>query len=166
MAVTFHQTPDTYTPSDNPVLWTFSSNQTAQPNFAYLVKVYINDTLVANELRFPQNGIYSRFDARDYTSDNCASPAISEDIIVDANNYCTVRITVTERYGDPVADGASTAETNITAFKARFNDWDFIDWTASDYIYGTDSMLHRWVLVPAKSLIYNKKSIRKIIVSH
>lgn len=134
MAVTIHTTPDTYTPSDNPVVWTFSSDQTAQDNFVYIVSVYVNDSLVANELRFPESGIYSRFDASSYASNNCNTPTISSSLYADAANYCTVRITVTERYGTPATDQASSAASNITCWKARMEDNDFIDWTPNDYI--------------------------------
>lgn len=129
MSVTIHQTPQDYTPSDNPVVWTFSSNQTGQANFAYAVKVFINDTQVATELLFPESGIYTRFDASGYAMNYCNTPELPTTLYGDAANYCTVRITVTERYGSPVADGASSAATNITCWKARmFDD----EWTAFD----------------------------------
>src|SRR3990167_1684754 len=139
MSVTIHQTPESYTPSDNPIVWTFSSDQTAQPNFVYAVKVFINDAQVATDLVFPTNGIYAYYDASWIASTNCQPPTISTDLVVDANNYCTVKITIVERYGDPVADGASTAGTNITACKARMLDDDFVDWDPTDYIFGTSA---------------------------
>lgn len=139
MAVNFHQNPESYTPSDNPIIWTFSSDQTAQPNFVYAVKVFINDTQIATDLVFPTNGIYARYDASWAASVNCQPPAISTDLVVDANNYCTIRITVVERYGDPVADGANAAASNITAWKARMLDDEFVDWDPTDYIFGTNA---------------------------
>lgn len=136
MAVTIHQTPEDFTPSDNPIVWVFSSNQTAQDNFYYLVKVYVNDNLVGNEVYFPESGIYSRFDGSSYASNNCNTPQISDDLLADAANYCEIRITIVERYGSPVADGASTVGTNIVAWKARMDDEDFVAWDPTDYIYG------------------------------
>jgi len=139
MSVTIHQTPESYTPSDNPIIWTFSSDQTAQPNFVYAVKVFINDVQVATDLVFPTSGIYARYDASWIASVNCQPPTISSDLVVDANNYCKVKITIVERYGDPVADGANAAGTNITAWKARMLDDDFVDWDPADYIFGTSA---------------------------
>ena len=139
MAVTIHQTPESYTPSDNPVTWTFSSDQTAQQNFVYAIKVFINDTQVATDLVSPTNGINAYYDASSFASAYCGAPTVSADLVVNANNYCTVRITITERYGDPVADGASTAATNITTWKARMLDDDFSDWDPADYIFGTNA---------------------------
>lgn len=139
MSVTIHQTPASYTPSDNPIVWTFSSNQTAQPNFVYVVKVYINNVLVKNEMVFPENGIYAKYDASDWASNACNTPTISADLIVNANNYCQVKITVVERYGVTPADQASAAASNIVAFKARMNDDDYINWDPADYIFGTNA---------------------------
>lgn len=135
MAVTIHQTPESFTPSDNPIVWVFSSNQTAQNNFYYLIKVYVNDTLAGNEVYFPESGIYSRFDGSAYASNACNTPSISSDLLADAANYCEIRITVVERYGNPVADQASSAASNIVAWKARMTDEDFVNWAAAGYIY-------------------------------
>jgi hypothetical protein len=135
MAVTIHQTPKSFNPSDNPVVWTFSSDQTAQPNFVYVVQLYINDTLVANELAFPENNINARFDASGYASNACSIPTIGDDLIADAANYCEVRITVVERYGTPPADQANSAASNVVCWKAKMFDDDWIDWTPADYIY-------------------------------
>ena len=120
MAITIHDTPQTYTPSDNPVVWTFSSNQTAQNNFAYLVDVYINDTLVAeSELIFPEDGIYARFDATNFASNNCDQPSLITGALVgNADNYCQVKIRVWEYYGTTPTKQASQTTSNIYAWKA------------------------------------------------
>lgn len=134
MAVTIHDTPDDYTPSDNPIVWTFSSDQTAQPNFAFIVDVYVNDTLAAEELVFLESGIYARFDATNFGSNNCNIPTLPSGINGDAQNYCDLRITVHEYYGDPPSKQANSAATNIKAFKSGLEDFDFIDWDATNYI--------------------------------
>jgi len=137
MALTIHQTPDNYTPSDNPIIWTFSSDETTEPNFYYMVKVYINDVLIGNDPVYPTNGIYAYYDASWIASVNCQPPVISSDILADASNYCKVRITIVERYGVVVADGASINASNITAWKARMLDDDFMSWDSTGYVYGS-----------------------------
>jgi len=52
MAVTFHDIPQKYAPSDNPVTYRFSSNQTAGANFSFLVETYINGAVVATDKVF------------------------------------------------------------------------------------------------------------------
>lgn len=149
MAVTIHQTPESYTPSDNPIVWTFSSDQTAQPNFVYAIKVFVNDVQVATDLAFPTNGIYAYYDASWIASVNCPDPVISDSLLANAANYCTVRITIVERYGNPVADGSSAVGTNITAWKARMLDEDFINWNPGDYTYNAPGrFLHNYPNTP------------------
>lgn len=134
MAVTIHDSPQDFTPSDNPINWTFSSDQTAQTNFSFLVEVYINGVLFANELIFPDNGIYGRFDGSSYASTNCSVPNISDSFLDNANNNGYISITVIERYGDPIADQASASSSDVNFYKARLDDEDFVDYTATDYI--------------------------------
>jgi len=134
MAVTIHQTPEAFTPSDNPVVWTFSSDQTAQSNFYYQISIYIDDALVAEEQIFPESGIYAKYDASDWASNSCNRPTTSTAMEADAANTCEVRITITERYGTPVADQASTAGTNIVCWKAGMFNEDFAAWDSSAYV--------------------------------
>jgi hypothetical protein len=42
MAITFNQIPQVLTPSDNDVMFVFTSNQSAQPNFEFKVEVLVN----------------------------------------------------------------------------------------------------------------------------
>lgn len=137
MAVTIHQNPETFTPSDNPVVWTFSSDQTAQANFSYEVEVFINNVSVGVERVFPSSGINSKYDASHYTSNYCNIPDISNDIIYPANNYCLCKITVTESYGTPATTHLSATSSNVTAWKAKLNDVDYETWDPADFILGT-----------------------------
>jgi hypothetical protein len=139
MAVTIHTTPESYTPSDNPVVWTFSSDQTAQDNFSFIVQVYINDVQVGEEQVFLESGIYAKYNASHYTSNACNIPTISDDIVYQANNYCTCKITVYENYGTPPTNQASAAASNVTTWKAKLNDVDYASWDPADYIYGTNA---------------------------
>ncbi len=134
MAVTIHNTPQAYTPSDNPVNWTFSSDMTDEDNFVFLVEIYVNDALVTNELVFPDNGINGRFDAKSYASNGCDSPRINNVIFQDALNYTKIKIKVIERYGDPVEDEASATSDNVYVWKARLDDDDFVVYDSDDYV--------------------------------
>jgi len=133
MAITIHNLPVSYTPSDNPVSYTFSSDKTAEDNFVYLVKVYINNDLIANEYVYPDNGIFGRIDVSNHTSNRCKTPAISNAFVSDAGNYCKVRITVVERYGAVPANYLSAIAPNIIAWKSRMDNNDYIDWIDGEY---------------------------------
>jgi hypothetical protein len=137
MAVTIHQSPQPFTPSDNPIVWVFSSNQTAQANFSYLVSVYINGALDSDNIVFPEDGIYAEFDASGIVSRNTQAPVISQEPIEDAQNYCTSYIIITERYGSPPASQASATSSTITCWKARITDEAFEVYDDADYIMGS-----------------------------
>ena len=133
MALTIHDNPVNYTPSGNPVVWTFSSDQTAQANFSYLVEVYVGGTLRGRQQIFPGNGIYGRIDVSGYAETYTFPPTLSNSFVVDAANYNEVYITIIERYGDPIADGATLTSSAYTVFKSKQTDTDFINWDPALY---------------------------------
>ena len=65
MAVTINSSPQLFTPSDNPIIWSFSSNATANTNFSYLVEVYVRGSLTGTHQIYPAVGIYSHIDVSD-----------------------------------------------------------------------------------------------------
>ena len=135
MAVTIHKSPQSFTPSDNPVVWVFSSNQTAQANFSYLVEVYINGNLDSqNGPIFPTSGINAWFDAHEITSRSVNKPVITDEPIDDAENYCNVYIKVIERYGSPVASYASATSSTVKVWKAKLSNLDFEAYDATEYV--------------------------------
>lgn len=53
MAITLLQSPDAYTPGSNSQRWVASSNQTAQPNFAYTIVITDNITSTPYTFQYP-----------------------------------------------------------------------------------------------------------------
>lgn len=134
MAVTIHDEPQDYTPSGNPVVFTFSSDQTGQANFSYLVEVSVNGTVQGRQQVFPGNGINGRIDCTSYAERFTSAPAMSTDYQTSALNNATIQINVFERFGDPIADGANTLSSTINVFKSRLSDVDFINWDHQEYL--------------------------------
>jgi hypothetical protein len=134
MAVTILTRPNDFSPSGNPITWTFSSDQTAQANFSYLVEIYVNGQLRNRETRFPEDGIKAKFNASSYAERFCNSPIISNDLSTDASNTAELSIKIIERYGNPIADGADITSTQITVYKAKLTDADFIAFDSNDYV--------------------------------
>ena len=139
MAVTIHNSPQSYTPSDNPITWRFSSNQTLQVNFSFFIEVYVNGVLTGDHLVFPEDGIYAHFDAWEDASIACNKPIIGSSFETSAGNNAEIYIKVYERYGNPATNQASATSSTVTVFKACLSDIDWIDFTASDYIYSSGS---------------------------
>jgi hypothetical protein len=144
MAVTISQSPQAATPSDNPILWVFSSDQTAQANFKYRVTVYINSNVHSAHDIVPEFGIYAKFDASEIASALCSSAVlIAPYATIDAGNYLYVHIVVTEYYGTPATPQASATATQVLAFKARLSNNGFVQYNLNNY--QQQSGLGRWL---------------------
>jgi len=133
MAVTIHQLPQAVSPSDNPMVFTFSSDQTAQDNFSYFVDVYINGTLIKTEQVYPENGIYARYDISAWCSNYCDKPTLTSSLVADAENTCYYQIQVWENYGTPPSNQGQATSTLQYAYKGGLDDYDFIDYDYTDY---------------------------------
>lgn len=165
MAVTILSTPQDYTPSGNPVVFTFSSDQTAQANFSYLVEVYVDGTLRGRQQIFPESGVRARIDCTSYAESYTSAPVVSTDIQTDAGNYAEIYVTVIERYGDPIADGASATSSTIKVFKARLSDIDFINWDSSLYEFGSGALYLNTFPREERLLCGNDEQLRLLSIS-
>lgn len=138
MAITVHSTPASYTPSDNPVTWVFSSDQTGQANFSFVIEVHINGTSVGEHLVFPEVGSRAHFDASEIASIYCDHADRGQSgFSADAANHKQVRLKIQERYGDPATIQGTNTTAEITAFKARLPDDEWESWDHT--VYKTDS---------------------------
>jgi len=130
MAVTFHDIPQKYAPSDNPVTYRFSSDQTAQANFSFLVETYINGAVVATDKVFPENGIYAHFDASTITRYIVPTPTISTVISQNSGTMNLIKVKVTEYYGTTPTAQATATSTETYTFKACLSNEA---WISSDF---------------------------------
>ena len=122
MAVTIHTSPANWSPSDNPLTFRFSSNQTAQANFSYVVRTYYNATLISEDLVFPEVGIYAHWDASPIVKNLLNTPTRKQTLWQNAGISGTVSITVYENYGTPPVNHASASSSTINIFKACLSD--------------------------------------------
>lgn len=133
MAVTINQQPTVfYLLSGNPIIWVFSSDQTAQPNFSYYVEIYIDLVLNSSHQVFPESGIYGKFDASQIAESELTAPNYTDLITgADANNNKAIYIKVYERYGaTPTLHSSATAASwNIFKGKLFMNTWINTDMT-------------------------------------
>ena len=139
MAITFHTQPQLFTPGSNPVVWTFSSDETAQPNFSYIVEVYVNSILHSTHQVFPQNGIYAKFNASEIARGLLSSPLILDGTLVTLYNsaFDYYTITVYEQYGTPPAIEASDSSNLQYVFNAALRHQDFVNWDYMNYNVST-----------------------------
>lgn len=143
MAVTIEQSPQTFTPSDNPVTWVFSSDQTSQPNFYFLVEVYLEDTpsvfeKIETHKIYPELENKAHFDASSITQRYCdainpnlAFSNIEKEATISRKFY----IKVIEYYGSPVSVGANQTSSTISPFKSRLKKAEFVNYDSQEYVF-------------------------------
>jgi len=119
MAVTIVQQPQNYSQSGQPMVFTFSSNQTGQANFSYVVEVYINSNLVYTAKLFPTTGIYGFFDCSEVAERYVNVSPIATTLVNDALNYNTIYLIVRENYGTPPTNQANATTSTKDFYKAK-----------------------------------------------
>lgn len=141
MAVTITQSPQLYTPSDNPVVWVFSSDETAQDNFTFIVELYIGGALDSRHLVFPERDEYAHFNAVERLTARIQKASITQVAVKDAENYNSCYIKVYEKYGTPATLQASATSSTIYPFKCCLSDAEFAAFDYTDYtISGTSKL--------------------------
>ena len=131
MAVTIYDEPQLIAPAGNPLVFTFSSNQTAQPNFSFVVEVYINSTLRLTQEVFRQFNTLGRIDVSEAVQSVLINPQITTDLEFDAtNSMVTYAIIVYEKYGSTPIIQASDTSTTLKAFNAAL---EYPQWRVFDY---------------------------------
>lgn len=125
MAVTIISSPELYTPSDNPVVWVFSSDQFSQANFSYVVEIYVNGNLSSVREVFPEVGARAHIDIQEETRIKTPVTQIGQsNVIADAANYSRFLIIIKERYGTTPAYHATVTSASIYCFKAALSPED------------------------------------------
>ena len=135
MAVTINSSPQLFTPSDNPIIWSFSSNATANTNFSYLVEVYVSGSLTGTHQVYPEVGIYSHIDVSDIVKPMIGTPDINQlTILGDALNNREVYIIVKEYYGTTPTVHSTATSSTINVWKARLDNKEFSNFDYTDYV--------------------------------
>lgn len=138
MAITITQSPQAVTPSDNPVTWVFDSTQTAQPNFYYLIEVYVATSvtfsLIERHKVFPEFGSIAHFDASSITE----RYANVNDLTI-RQLMPRIKIKIIEKYNNTT--GSDTTSSEIKFWKARLSRSKFVNYNFSEYyLTGTNTI--------------------------
>jgi len=133
MAVTIHTTPAAFSPSDNPLTFRFSSNQTAQANFSYIVKTFLNTVEIGEDRVFPESGIYAHYDCSNIVRGLMPSPSFSTALWQNSGTNSSLYITVTEEYGTTPTLQASATSSTIKIFKGRLSDREWESFSSATW---------------------------------
>ena len=132
MAVTIYDEPQLISPAGNPLMFTFSSDQTGQDNFSFIIEVYVNSALHSTHQVFRQFGTLSKFDCSGILASTLSSPLIVDGTLTTfydsaINEY---NIIVYEKYGATPAIQANASSSTRYAFNGslRHQDWIVFDY--------------------------------------
>ena len=148
MAVTIYDQPQLIAPAGNPLVFTFSSDQTAQDNFSFIVEVYINSTLRLTQEVFRQFSTLGRIDVSEAVQSTLSSPLVVDGSLTTLyesaiNEYYIV---VYEKYGaTPVIEASDTSNT-VIGFNGSLRHQDFINFNYQEYNADSDNPLTPGVL--------------------
>ena len=134
MAVTIYDEPQLISPAGNPLVFTFSSDQTGQPNFSFVVEVYIEGQLRITQEVFRQFNTLSRIDVSEAVQSVIANPQISTAIEYDAtDSMVEYYIIVYEKYGTTPTIQASDTSSTLLSFNGALEHPDWINFNYDDY---------------------------------
>lgn len=136
MAITIQSSPQTFNTASNPCVFTFSSTNTGQTNFSFLVELTVNGAIHSFHQVFAEDSNYGKFNCSEILRN-----ILKSNIVVDgsiATNYtdaiCTYKIRVKEKYGDPVAEqGSWVSSSTIRAINGSLKHQDWISYAYTDY---------------------------------
>jgi len=134
MAVSISQFPGDYTLSDNPLTFVFSSTQTAQANFSFIVETYFNAALVSVDRVFPEVSGYAHIDVSPIVKNLFNKPVINNSIYSESGISADINIKVIENYGTPPVDQADLTSATIPVIKGCLSDMAWTTYTAPDYM--------------------------------
>jgi len=135
MAITIQQQPQLFSTAGNPIVWTFESDETAQPNFSFIVELYIQGTLYSTHQVFPQFGVLSRFNASEAIKSILSSPLVLNGNLLTPylTAFTSAWIVVSEKYGTPPVIAASATAATMKPFNGALRHPEFINWNYLDY---------------------------------
>lgn len=139
MAITIRREPTIFDPACNPVEWTFESDEAAQPNFSFIVELYIDAALHSTHEVFPESANTGKFNAQAITRAAALNNTFTRtDLDIDTFVNYEWSITVYEKYGTPpVADlGSAESSLGLYLINGAFRQLKWIDWDYQDYSIG------------------------------
>lgn len=147
MAITIQSEPQDFNPVNNPCEFTFSSTQTGEDNFSFLVRLDINGSTHSFHQVFPESSNYGYFDASEILRSYVESKLITDGVIEVPTSTYTVSydIAVKERFGTPPADdpdGDGWVDSNtLTGINGALRKVEWTNYDHTDYVINTSNLL-------------------------
>lgn len=141
MAVSIYDEPQKYSTAGNPLMFTFDSTETGQPNFSFIVEVYINGSLHSTHQVFRQFNTLSKFDCSGILASTLSSPLIVDGTLTTfydsaINEYYII---VYEKYGTTPTTQDDQSSSTLYAFNGSLRHPDWIDFDYQNYNADTNN---------------------------
>ena len=153
MAVTIIQTPDKFTPSDNPIVYAFKQplniSGNTKYNVSFVVKTFVNGAEIGTFEIFPElstSDHYGKIDLSDKVRGYIPNHPVnnttsSPTFLYDTQNYVETYIEIREKYSifpdiDPEIQAAITTSSVTIPFKGSLSRSEFAVWDYSNYKKG------------------------------
>ena len=156
MAITIHDQPQLIAPASNPLVFTFSSTETAQDNFSFIVEVFVDSTMILTQQVFRQFNALSRIDVSGAIETYIRNTIPTTNLELDAtDSMVTYAIIVYEKYGDPAITQASATSTTLKAFNGslEYEDWINFDYAIYDPNQTQDAFFLTFFPLTSKRLV-------------
>ena len=156
MAITIHDQPQLIAPASNPLVFTFSSDETAQDNFSFIVEVFVDSTMILTQQVFRQFNALSRIDVSGAIETYIRNTIPTTNLELDAtDSMVTYAIIVYEKYGDPAITQASATSTTLKAFNGslEYEDWINFDYAIYDPNQTQDALFLTFFPLTSKRLV-------------
>lgn len=144
MAITFLSAPQQITPATNPVEWVFESDQASQPNFSFIVELFINGVYHSTHEVYVQDLNSGRFDASEILRSFLFSDLVVDGTLAQVYDgaYGSSIIRVFEKYGTPpsVYDEPYQKST-IVVYNGALRHQDWINYNYQFYNASRDNPL-------------------------
>jgi len=138
MSVTITNSPQDYTTASNPVVFEFSSDETANANFSFIITLTVNGSIHSYHQVFPESANFGKFDCSAILRTIVFSDLVSDGTLDTSytNAIATYSVVVTEKYGTPPVEfdpyEATSSTFTVTNGSLRHDEWLDYDYTIYD----------------------------------
>lgn len=143
MAITLQNNAADFSPCGNPMVFTFTSTNTAQANFSFYIELYINGALHSSHQVFKEYGTAARFDASPFIRAVLQSDLITDGTLINpySDGTCTYYLDVYEKYGatPTVQIGSLQTTATLNSFNGALRHDAWIGFDQADYNMSTGS---------------------------
>jgi hypothetical protein len=143
MGLTIIQEPQRITPGTNPVEWVFESDAASQPNFSFIVELFINGIYHSTHEVYIQDLNSGRFDASEILRSFLFSNLVTDGTLAQVYNgaYAFVKIIVYEKFGTPPAPLEPNPSNTSIVYNGALRHPDWINYNYQFYNASRDNSL-------------------------